>query len=92
MSNGMPTVFYVDDNARSRTLLGSVLAECGFQMITAGDPLEALCRCTKSCFDLALLDYQMPSAHRLTTGTGDQAPDAGYSHSAPFRPRRAAFR
>ena len=61
MSNGMPTVFYVDDNARSRTLLGRVLAECGFQMITAGDPLEALCRCTKICFDLALLDYQMPS-------------------------------
>ena len=61
MSNGMPTVFYVDDNARSRTLLGSVLAECGFHMITSGDPLEALCRCTKICFDLALLDYQMPS-------------------------------
>ena len=61
MNNRMPTVFYVDDNARSRTLLGSVLAECGFEMITAGDPLEALCRCTKICFDLALLDYQMPS-------------------------------
>jgi len=30
-------------------------------MITAGDPHEALCRCTKTCFDLALLDYQMPS-------------------------------
>jgi len=41
--------------------LGSVLAECGFEMITAGDPLEALCRCTQICFDLALLDYQMPS-------------------------------
>jgi CheY-like chemotaxis protein len=61
MNNGMPTVFYVDDNARSRTLLGSVLAECGFEMITAGDPLEALGRCTEICFDLALLDYQMPS-------------------------------
>jgi CheY-like chemotaxis protein len=61
MNNGMPTVFYVDDNPRSRTLLGSVLAECGFEMITTGDPLEALCRCTKICFDLALLDYQMPS-------------------------------
>ena len=60
MNNGMPTVFYVDDNARSRTLLGRVLAECGFEMITAGDPLQALCQCRKICFDLALLDYQMP--------------------------------
>ena len=61
MNNGMTTVFYVDDNARARRMLGSVLAGCGFEMITAGDPIEALCRCTKICFDLALLDYQMPS-------------------------------
>jgi CheY-like chemotaxis protein len=61
MNNEMRTVFYVDDNARSRRLLGSVLAECGFEMITAGDPIEALCRCRDICFDLALLDYQMPS-------------------------------
>ena len=61
MNNEMRTVFYVDDNARSRRLLGSVLAECGFEVITAGDPIEALCRCRDICFDLALLDYQMPS-------------------------------
>jgi CheY-like chemotaxis protein len=30
-------------------------------MITAADPVEALCRCRKIGFDLALLDYQMPS-------------------------------
>jgi len=61
MNNGMTTVFYVDDNARSRRLLSSVLAECGFEMITATDPVEALCRCRETCFDLALLDYEMPS-------------------------------
>ena len=61
MNNGMATVFYVDDNARSRGLLSSVLAECGFEMITATDPVEALCRCRETCFDLALLDYEMPS-------------------------------
>ena len=59
--NKMTTVFYVDDNARSRGLLSSVLTECGFEIITAGDPVEALSRCRKICFDLALLDYQMPS-------------------------------
>jgi|ERR1700756_2032606 CheY-like chemotaxis protein len=61
MNNGMATVFYVDDNARSRGLLSSVLAECGFEMITAGDPVEAISTCSNICFDLALLDYQMPS-------------------------------
>ena len=61
MHNEMTTVFYVDDNARSRRWLSSVLAECGFEMITAGDPVEALGRCKKLSFDLALLDYQMPS-------------------------------
>jgi CheY-like chemotaxis protein len=61
MNNGMTTVFYVDDKARSRRLLSSVLTECGFEMITAADPVEALRRCRKTCFDLALLDYQMPS-------------------------------
>jgi PleD family two-component response regulator len=42
--NKMTTVFYVDDNAQSRGLLSSVLAECGFEIITAGDPVEALSR------------------------------------------------
>jgi len=59
--DGMATVFYVDDNARSRRLLSSVLTECGFEVITAADPVEALRRCKDLFFDLALLDYQMPS-------------------------------
>jgi CheY-like chemotaxis protein len=57
----MATVFYVDDNARSRRLLSSVLTECGFEVITAADPVEALPLCKRLSFDLALLDYQMPS-------------------------------
>jgi CheY-like chemotaxis protein len=59
--NEMTTVFYVDDNPRCRRWLGSVLTECGFEMITASDPVDALRRCKKLSFDLALLDYQMPS-------------------------------
>jgi CheY-like chemotaxis protein len=61
MTHEMPTVFYVDDNLKSRRWLSSVLTECGFEMITAADPKEALRRCQKLSFDLALLDYQMPS-------------------------------
>jgi len=54
------TVFYVDDNLKSSRLLTSVLEECGFRVITAHDPVEALGRCRRTSFDLALLDYDMP--------------------------------
>ena len=36
------TVFYVDDNAKSQRLLGSLITACGFRVITASNPLEAL--------------------------------------------------
>jgi CheY-like chemotaxis protein len=54
------TVFYVDDNPKSSRLLTSVLEACGFRVIVAHDPLEALGLCRKTSFDLALLDYDMP--------------------------------
>ena len=53
------TVFYVDDNSRARELLGGVLRDSGFQVITASDPLEAVGLCKQVLFDLALLDYEM---------------------------------
>jgi len=54
------TIFYVDDNPKSRRLLASVIKSCGFEVVTAGDPIEASSRIRKISFDLALLDYQMP--------------------------------
>jgi len=53
-------IFYVDDNPKSRRLLTSVISSSGFEVISAGDPIEALSRIRKGCFDLFLLDYQMP--------------------------------
>jgi CheY-like chemotaxis protein len=53
-------IFYVDDNPKSRRLLTSVIKSYGFEVITAGDPIEALSRIGTNCFDLFLLDYQMP--------------------------------
>ena len=53
-------IFYVDDNPKSRRLLTSVMKSCGFEVISAGDPIDALSRIKKCSFDLALLDYQMP--------------------------------
>lgn len=54
------TVFYVDDNPKARRLLASVMRSCGFNVVSAGDPIEAVARAKASSFDLALLDYPMP--------------------------------
>jgi CheY-like chemotaxis protein len=59
------TVFYVDDNPTARRLLASVMKSCGFDVVSAGDPIDAISRAKTSAFDLALLDYQMP---RLSGG------------------------
>jgi CheY-like chemotaxis protein len=34
-------IFYVDDNPKSRRLLTSVIKSCGFEVISAGDPMES---------------------------------------------------
>jgi CheY-like chemotaxis protein len=86
------TVFYVDDNAKSQRLLGSLITACGFRVITASSPLEALVRCTGLQFDLALLDYRMPflSGSQLAREIKSLAPHipivliSGYSQSRRF--------
>jgi CheY-like chemotaxis protein len=52
MNKGITKVFYVDDNTQSRRLFSSMLAQCGFEMIEAGNPIEALCRCRDILFSL----------------------------------------
>jgi CheY-like chemotaxis protein len=60
MITSIPTVLYVDDNTKSRTLLGSVLRDCGFEVITTADPAEAIGKFRELRFDAVLVDYQMP--------------------------------
>lgn len=55
-----PVVLYVDDNLKSNRFLTAVLQECGFDVITASGPVEALGVCKTYAIDLALLDYDMP--------------------------------
>jgi len=55
------TLLYVDDNPRSSRLLAGVLEQCGFRVIAKTDPAEALTLCRRTSFDLALLDYEMPT-------------------------------
>jgi CheY-like chemotaxis protein len=54
------TILYVDDNPKSRRFLGSVLIDCGFEVITTGDPVEAIREFGKLCLDGALIDYRLP--------------------------------
>ena len=63
------TIFYVDDNPKSRRLLTSVIRSCGFEVVSFGDPIEALSRIKTSHPDLALLDYLMP---HLTGAVGEK--------------------
>jgi CheY-like chemotaxis protein len=61
VSDELPVVLYVDDNSKSQRLLTGILTHCGFKVIAVDSPEEAL-RCCRTCrFNLALLDYQMPS-------------------------------
>jgi CheY-like chemotaxis protein len=72
------TVLYVDDNPKSSRLLTSVLEECGFRVIAKNDPHEALALCTRTYFDVALLDYEMPemSGAKLAQEIKFLVPDA----------------
>jgi CheY-like chemotaxis protein len=60
MIASIPTVLYVDDNTKSRRLLGSVLRDCGFEVFTTADPAEAIGKFRELRFDAVLIDYQMP--------------------------------
>lgn len=86
------TIFYVDDNPKSRRLLTSVIKSCGFDVVSSGDPVEALSRIKKTSFDLALLDYQMPNftGAQLAQKIKSTKPDipvvliSGFSALPPF--------
>ena len=60
MIGSVPTILYVDDNLKSRRLLGSVLGDCGFEVITTANPVDAIREFRKLPFDAALIDYRMP--------------------------------
>lgn len=70
----------------------SVMKSCGFEVTTAGDPIEALSRIRKCSFDLALLDYQMPhlTGAQLAQKIKRSRPDvpvvviSGFSALPPF--------
>jgi CheY-like chemotaxis protein len=60
MIASIATILYVDDKPKSRRFLGSVLIDCGFEVITTGDPVEAIREFGKLRLDGALIDYRLP--------------------------------
>lgn len=53
-------VLYVEDNPEQGILMKALLEIYGFQVTTAESALEGLTRVTEQCFDIALLDYDLP--------------------------------
>jgi two-component system, cell cycle sensor histidine kinase and response regulator CckA len=56
----MPTILCVDDNRKTLRMLSSLFHVCGFSVLTAEDPADALTLVKAMQFDLAVLDYDMP--------------------------------
>jgi hypothetical protein len=50
MIASLATVVHVDDNLKSRRLPGSVLSDCGFEVITTADPGQTIGK-----FDLLII-------------------------------------
>ncbi len=54
------SILLVDDNEMNQKLIGQMLTNYGFEVITANDGLQALNSLQRKHFDLVLMDMQMP--------------------------------
>jgi len=59
-------VLIVDDDAGLRQSLALLLQEAGYDVVTEGDPEQALQRATGGTFDLVLCDVRMPKMDGVT--------------------------
>ena len=59
-------VLIVDDDAGLRQSLALLLQEAGYDVVTEGDPEQALVRATGGTFDLVLCDVRMPKMDGVT--------------------------
>lgn len=58
-------VLVADDNQTSRQLLSQLLASMGAEVVTAVDGVQAVGRIERECFDLLLIDIEMPGFNGL---------------------------
>lgn len=54
------SILLVDDNELNQKLIGQMLTNYGFEVVTAANGLEALCQMERKAFDLVLMDMLMP--------------------------------
>ena len=59
------SILVVDDNPENLKLILVILAACGFELITAGDAIEAQLKIQQRAPDLLLLDLQLPGMDGL---------------------------
>jgi CheY-like chemotaxis protein len=55
------TILYVDDNPKARRLLSAILEQGGYHIVSAETPSEAIALANSADFDLALIDYGLPT-------------------------------
>jgi two-component system phosphate regulon response regulator OmpR len=65
MSDTLPHLLVVDDDARLRGLLQRYLADHGYRVTVAGDAAEARARLEGLAFDLLILDVMMPGENGI---------------------------
>jgi CheY-like chemotaxis protein len=65
---GPARILVIDDDAAQRLLLRSVLERRGYVVDVASDGLEAVRKIREGCYDLALVDYNVPEMDGWATG------------------------
>ncbi len=63
----MSLVLVTDDSASNREFLATIMEHEGWEVVEAGDGLEALAMAVERTPDLVLLDIQMPGADGYAT-------------------------
>jgi PAS domain S-box-containing protein len=65
---GLPRILLAEDDELQRQLLTDVLEHRGYVVESACNGLEALRKIREGCFDLVLVDYNLPEMDGLATG------------------------
>lgn len=66
---GPPRILVVEDEECQRLLLTSVLEQRGYVVENLSNGLEAVRQIREGCYDLALVDYNLPEMDGLAAGT-----------------------
>jgi CheY-like chemotaxis protein len=66
---GPPRILVIEDEECERLLLTSVIQHRGYVVETVSNGLEAVRRIRDGCYDLVLVDYNLPEVDGLAIGT-----------------------